>query len=127
MQSGSQSRPRVEMQCTEYIILCRRVESPYTTGVALMHLPCPIHSPFAMVDLQNTENKIPFVQHDLFKFVLNVFLLLLFPKATLIIFFGPRFSPMSLSKAIEFKFCSWWSRLATATLVDVTGIFFFIA
>ena len=35
MQIGSQSRTRVEMQCTEYIILCRIVErlSPYTTGV----------------------------------------------------------------------------------------------
>ena len=33
MQIGSQSRPRVEMQCSEYIMLCRRVESPYTTGV----------------------------------------------------------------------------------------------
>ena len=32
MQIGSESRPSVEMQCTGYIILSRRVESPYTTG-----------------------------------------------------------------------------------------------
>ncbi len=32
MQIGSQIRPRIEMQCTEHIILCSRVESPYTTG-----------------------------------------------------------------------------------------------
>ena len=38
MQIGSQSRHRVEMQCAEYIILCHRVESPYTTGVGAIQV-----------------------------------------------------------------------------------------
>ncbi len=37
IQIGSQSIPRVEMQSSEYIILCGRVESPYTTGVFLKY------------------------------------------------------------------------------------------